>query len=115
MVTPAPYLLVRARVRRTRLAEFEAWHRAVHVPHVLAVPGITAYRKVTLSPAAQEAGPNHMAIFLFRDEDAIQPALSSGEAGRARADWERWSADVRELAIEIYANLDSRALLRHLN
>jgi uncharacterized protein (TIGR02118 family) len=113
--TSAPFLLVRARLRPSKLAEFEQWHRTVHVPHVPAVPGITAYRRVRLPAAAEANGPNHMAIFLFRDEESIQPALGSSESDKARRDWEHWAAEVRELSIQIYAPLDSRALLRHLN
>ena len=115
MISSAPFLLVRARLRPSKLEQFEQWHRAVHVPHVLAVPGITGYRRVRIPEAAQATGPNHMALFLFRDDDAIQPALSSSEADKARRDWESWATDVRELSIQIYAPLDSRALLRHLN
>jgi hypothetical protein len=34
-----------------------------------------------------DAGNGHMAIFPFASEEAVQAALESDEAQRARADW----------------------------
>lgn len=114
-MSSAPFLLVRARIRPSRLEEFRVWHAAVHVPHVLAIPGITSYRRLTAGPEIVDDGPNHASLFFFRDENLIQRALSSPEAERARRDWESWAADTRDLSISIFAQLDTRPLLRHLN
>jgi uncharacterized protein (TIGR02118 family) len=112
---PEPFLLVRARIAPERLDEFRRWHASVHVPHVLRIPGITRAYRLDPGPGTAEQGPNHLALFTFADEQAVQRALNSPEAERARRDWEAWAADVRDLAIQIYATLDSRTLLRHLN
>lgn len=114
-MSSAPFLLVRARVRPARLAEFRAWHATVHVPHVLAVPGIVSYRRLTAGPEIVDDGPNHAALFFFRDEEVIQAALSSPQADSARRDWETWASDVRDLSISVFAEMDTRQLLRHLN
>ena len=53
--------------------------------------------------------------FEFEDEAAVQPALASEEAQRARRDWERWRPHLQELSIEIYAPLDPIEMYHHRN
>jgi len=110
-----PVLVVRARVHPDHLDDFRAWYRRVHLPHVLAIPGIVGYRGLRFSAAGEAETPNVLSIFLFADESVVQKALGSAEAQQAREDWATWAEHVRELSIQIYAALDARATLRHVN
>lgn len=110
-----PFLLVHAWVRPALLPEFRRWYASVHVPHVLAIPGIVEYRALTQASLALPGSPNVLSMFFFADESVIPKALRSPEAAQARRDWERWAEHVRGLAIQIYAAFDARAGVRHLN
>lgn len=110
-----PLLLVRARIDPAALPEFRAWYHRVHLPHVLAIPGIVGYRGLSYGPGAPPGAPNVVSLYLFADEGVVQKALASAEAQRARADWEQWAGRVRDLAIQIYAPVNARATLRHVN
>src|SRR5436190_15533306 len=105
MSAARPFLLVRARVQPRRLAEFRAWYRRVHLPHVLAIPGIVGYRGLQPSDGAPPGSPNVLSVFLFENEGVVQKALQSPEAQRARRDWEEWAEAVRDLSIQIYASM----------
>ena len=106
-----PYLLVRARVDAGRLDEFRRWHHSVHVPHVLAIPGIVE----AIHLRAGVDGPNSLTAYIFQNDAAIQPALSSSEAARARADWQAWLPHLRDLSIQIYTRIGAQPALRHWN
>lgn len=110
-----PLLVVRARVRPERLEEFRRWYRSVQLPHALAIPGIVGYRGMTRAPQAPDSGPNLLSVFIFADEEAVRSGLRSAEAARARQDWAAWSDDVRGLSIQVYAAVNARATIRHLN
>ena len=110
-----PVLLVRARIDPALLPEFRAWYHRVHLPHALAIPGIVGYRGLSYGSGAPPGVPNVVSLFLFAEEGAVQKALASAEAQRARADWEQWAGRVRDLAIQIYAPVNARATLRHMN
>jgi quinol monooxygenase YgiN len=114
-VAGRPFLLVQARVRPSRLAEFRRWYLAEHLPHVLAIPGVVEYRLLRWSGTPRRDAPNVMTAFIFKDESVIHEALQSREAQRARRDWERWGGDVRDLSVQVYARMDARASIRHLN
>lgn len=92
--------------------EFEAWYAATHLPHVLDVPGIVRAQRVR-GPNDQEG--SHLMVFEFADSAAVQPALSSQEAQRAREDWDRWRQHLQELSIEIYAPLSPIEPYHHRN
>jgi uncharacterized protein (TIGR02118 family) len=110
-----PVMLVHARIRPSILSEFKRWYGSVHVPHVLAIPGVIEYRALLPGPRALPGTPNVLSAFVFEDESVIQKALRSPEAALARRDWERWSEHVRGLSIQIYSAFDAHASVRHLN
>jgi uncharacterized protein (TIGR02118 family) len=110
-----PFLLVRARVHPAQLTEFRRWYRTVHLPHVLGIPGIVGYRGLAFGADANDDAPNVLSVYLFADESVVQKALGSPEAQRARADWAEWAQYVRDLTIQVYAPVDARVNLRHLN
>src|SRR5579859_5866139 len=86
-----PVLLVRARIDPAALPEFRGWYHRVHLPHVLAIPGVVGYRGLAYGPGAPAGAPNVVSIYLFADESVVQKALGSSEAQRARQDWAEWS------------------------
>ena len=96
-----PYLLIQARVDESRLAEFERWYRETHIPRVLEIPGLIGCRRLRSSQSAQ-----FMALYEFESEEAIQPALQSSQAQRAREQWRTWLPHVADFSIEIYAAHD---------
>lgn len=93
-----PYLLIQARVDESRLEEFERWYRETHLPRVLAIPGLRGCRRLRSSQSAQ-----FMALYEFESEEAIQPALQSTQAQRAREQWRTWLPHVADFSVEIYA------------
>jgi len=100
-MTGKPLLIVRAFVEPEIRPEFERWYREVHLPHILKIPGIvSAYRCSSL-----RSGINWVAVYEFRDESAVQEGFGSQEAAQARKDWEHWSGNVRDLSVEVYAQL----------
>lgn len=107
-----PTLWVRARISPALMDEFEAWHAQTHLPHVLDIPGIVRARRVR---GAHDLAGTHLMMFEFVDDSAVQPALASQEAQRARQDWDRWRADLQELSIEIYAPLGPIDTYHHRN
>jgi uncharacterized protein (TIGR02118 family) len=106
----APWMLVSAVVDPAAQAEFDVWHREVHLPHVLRVPGIVSGRRLCAPPSA----PNYMALYVFEDDAAIRTAFASSEAQQAREDWQRWSDSIRDLTVQLYAEIAAvRPLFRH--
>ena len=57
----------------------------------------------------------HLMGYRFEDESAVQPALQSEQAQRARQDWERWAEQVYELSVEIYAPLSPLPIFQNPN
>ena len=111
-VNHRPTLWVRARLAPDLMAEFEAWHHATHLPNVLRLPGIIGARRVR---GVRDLAGTFLMAFEFEDAAAVQPALASREASRARRDWERWRPHLQELSIEIYAPLEAVDLYHHRN
>ena len=107
-----PTLWVRARLAPAVMAEFEAWHDTTHLPLVLRIPGIIGARRAR---GVRDLAGTFLMAFEFEDEAAVQPALASEEAQRARRDWERWRPHLQELSIEIYAHLDPIDMYHHRN
>ncbi len=107
-----PSLWVRARVSPTAMAEFEAWYRETHLPHVLDIPGIVHAQRVR---GAHDPAGTHLMMFEFADNAAVQPALASTEAKRARRDWDHWRARLQELSAEIYTPLGPIDTYHHRN
>lgn len=106
-----PYLVVRASIEPTVMEEFVKWYESVHLPHVMEIPGVVkAFRT-----ACTRRGINWAALYELKDDEAVQVAISSGEAERARQDWERWMPHVSELSVEIYAGLGPLTPYHHWN
>lgn len=102
-------MLVTAVIDPAVRAEFDVWHREVHLPRVLRVPGIVSGRRLRPPPPA----PNYMALYVFADDAAVRTAFASSEAQEARDDWQRWADHVRDLTVHLYAELAAdRPLLR---
>jgi hypothetical protein len=101
---------VQAEIDPSRLPEFERWHRDVHLEHVLRIPGITGYRRLRATEPCR-----YIALYEIADDDAIQPALRSAEAGKAREEWTPWLQHVNNLSVEIYATLAPSPHRRHRN
>ena len=74
-----------------------------HLPHVLAIPGITGARQLHHT---QDPPGTHTMVFEIADGAAVETVLASSEAQAARQDWDRWAAQIRELTIEVFAPLD---------
>lgn len=107
-----PIMIVRARLDPTALDAFESWHRQTHLPHVLAIPGVTSAFRVRASDPIAGA---HLMGYTFEDESVVQGALSSEEAQVARRDWDEWADQVYELSVEIYAPLAPLPIFQHHN
>lgn len=106
-----PYLVVRASIEPSVMGEFVSWYESEHLPHVMEIPGIVrAFR----SNCARR-GVNWTALYELADDASIQRALASGEADRARSDWERWLPHVSELSVEVYASLGPLPGYHHWN
>jgi hypothetical protein len=106
-----PVLVVRAAIDDSIMDEFVSWYYAVHLPHVMAIPGIQkAYKS-----QCRRAGINWTALYELADEASVQRAITSNEADRARRDWERWLSHVTELSVEVYAPLGPLASFHHWN
>jgi hypothetical protein len=106
-----PFLVVRANIEESVMDEFVSWYVREHLPNVMSIPGIIkAFRS-----DCRRRGVNWTALYELRDENAVQGAISSNEADRARRDWERWLPHVSELTVEIYARLAPLSSLRHWN
>ncbi len=107
-----PIMIVRARIDPSALDRFEDWHRQIHLPHVLEIPGIISAFRVR---AADPIAGAHLMGYTFEDESVVQPALSSEAAQVARRDWEAWADQVYELSVEIYAPLAALPIFQHHN
>jgi hypothetical protein len=108
---PRPYVVVRASIDPSVMEEFERWYRAEHLPHVMQIPGIVkAYRC-----DCRRRGINWTALYELADDASAQAAIASGQADRARRDWERWLPHVTDLSMEIYAGLGPVATFHHWN
>jgi hypothetical protein len=109
--TAKPYLVVRASIEPGVMDEFLRWYVQVHLPHVMAIPGIErAYRS-----NCHRAGVNWTALYEIKDDASVNVAITSSEADRARQDWERWLPHVQDLSVEVYAALGPQPSLHHWN
>ncbi len=106
-----PYLVVRATIEDTVMGDFVAWYVKEHLPHVMAIPGVTkAFRS-----NCHRKGVNWTTLYEMADDTAVQKAQASTEADRARRDWERWLPHVSELSVEVYAPLGPLPTFQHWN
>ena len=106
-----PFLVVRATLEPSAVEDFHRWHQDVHLPHMLCIPGIEGAYYLRRGNARN----GHMAVFPFASEEAVQGALESDEAQRARADWLPWMPHVSELSVEIYTDLTPLSAYSHWN
>ena len=106
-----PYLVVRANIEPSIMDDFVRWYETEHLPHVMAIPGIVRAFRSNCS----RRGVNWTALYELKDDASIQQALQSGEANRARQDWERWMQHVSELTVEVYAALGPLPGYHHWN
>ncbi|MGH2600441.1 MAG: hypothetical protein ACRDJ9_13775 [Dehalococcoidia bacterium] len=104
-----PWMLVTAQLDPAVRVEFDDWHARVHLPRVLAIPGVLAGRRV-----ADPSPPlNYAMVYVFENDAALRTALTSSEANDARQDWQRWEGHMRDLAVQFYADYEPpRPLLR---
>ncbi len=107
----APWMLVTAVVDPAVQGEFDAWHRLVHLPKVLAIPGIARGVRVRNGGAAV----TYAALYEFENEGALRTALSSSEAQEARTDWQRWTEHVRDITVHFYGEYEQRPIYTRLN
>ena len=106
-----PYLVVRASIEPSVMEEFVRWYESVHLPHVMEIPGVErAFRT-----DCRRRGVNWTALYELADQGSIQVAFTSGEADRARQDWERWLPHVSDLSVEVYAALTPIPGYEHWN
>lgn len=106
-----PYLVVRANIEPGVMDDFHRWYEEVHLPHVMAIPGIVrAYRS-----NCHRSGINWTAVYELTNNASIQPAFASAEASQARQDWERWLSHVSDLTVELYAVLGPLPTYQHGN
>ena len=106
-----PFLVVRATIDDSMMADFMTWYVNEHLPHVMAIPGvIKAYRS-----NCRRRGVNWTALYELADETSVQTVIGSSEADRARRDWERWMPYVADLSVEVYAPLTPLAGFHHWN
>jgi hypothetical protein len=92
-------MLVTAIVDPAVRDEFDAWHRDVHLPAVLSIPGIA--EGVRLRGPSE--APNYAALYIFSEGADLRTALGSSQAREARAGWERWDGHIRDLTVQFYA------------
>jgi hypothetical protein len=91
--------------------EFKRWYAKEHLPHVMQIPGVTkAYRVNCRRP-----GLNWAVVYVLKDDASVRTAISSGEADRARRDWDAWAQHVSELSVEVYAQLGPLAMFHNPN
>ena len=106
-----PYLVVRASIDEAVMDDFLRWYEQEHLPHVMEIPGVVkAYRS-----NCHRQGINWTALYELKNDAAVQQAISSGQADRARRDWERWLPHVQDLSVEIYAGLGPMGAFHHWN
>ena len=112
-----PVLVVHARLDEAAFPDFRRWYRAVHLPHVLAIPGVTStHARIKPSGGRWDSPINWLTIFEFAADTDIQAALQSSQAQRARDDWTIWSEkQVGDLSIEVYAPLAAHIMFHHWN
>jgi hypothetical protein len=101
MSASQPWMLVTAQLDPGVRQEFDRWHAEVHLPRVLAIPGIVHGRRL----ASPSPSVNYMMLYTFEDEAVLRSALASSEANEAREDWQRWRDHIRDLAVHFYATL----------
>jgi hypothetical protein len=105
----APWMLVTAVVDPAIRTEFDHWHRSVHLPKVLAIPGIARGTRLRNPGAAV----NYATLYQFESDAALRTALASSEAQEARTDWQRWSEHVRDITVHFYGEFEpQRGLFR---
>ena len=68
-----PYLVVRANINPGVMDEFLRWYVDVHLPHVMAIPGIErAYRS-----NCHRAGINWTALYEIKDDASVNVAITN--------------------------------------
>lgn len=107
----SPWMVVSALLDPAVRAEFDDWHATVHVPRVLAIPGITGGLPL-INPTATA---NYAMIYFFESDEALRSALASPEAGEARRDWERWAEHMRDLTVTFFDEYQPARLYLRLN
>ncbi len=106
-----PVIVIRARLEAAALPEFRRWYREVHLPHVLAIPGVVR----VYGADCRRRGITWAAVYELRDEEALQEALNSPQAQQARQDWQEWLPRLEELSIEVLAGLMPIPAYHHWN
>jgi hypothetical protein len=110
-MTCRPVLIVRASIDESRMDEFLVWYKHEHLPHVMAIPGVVrAYRT-----NCRRGGINWTAMYELKDDASVRTAIASGEADRARRDWENWLPFVSDLSVEVYAQLGPLPMFHNWN
>lgn len=94
-------MMVSAMVDPSVRDAFEAWHRDVHLPHALRIPGVQGGQRLS----GPMGSPNYMMVYDFASEADVRAAFASEEAQTARADWEQWVDSVRDFTVGVYTEL----------
>jgi len=93
------------------LPQFLRWYRESHLPTVMAIPGIVkAFRA-----QCRRYGITWAAVYQLRDEGALQLALESAQAQKAREEWQAWLPFVGEISVEVLAGLVPLPAYHHWN
>lgn len=104
-----PWMFVSAFIDPAVQDEFSVWHRDVHLPRVLSIPGIVSGRRLTTPPES----PSYAALYIFENDAALRSALASPQAQQAREDWQRWSDRIRDFSVQFYTEATpSRSIFR---
>jgi len=102
-------MLLRARTRPEVREEFDRWFDSVHMANARSIPGIAR----ALSGRAN--GGTRLAVYLFENAEAVQPALTSPQAAYTRGTWERWQPEMEEMSLELWAEVVSMPMFEEIN
>jgi len=88
-----PLFVAAFNVDSARLAEFEDWYRARHVPDGLSIPHFTRvlrYEKYPHEMPLLESGPRFLNMYVIDNAESVEAAWLSKERDAASQDFIRW-------------------------
>ena len=103
-----PVIVVQAYIDPSVRQEFERWFRKVHLPRVLATPGmLRVYRADCRRP-----GVNWSAAYVLINDAAISTVWEGRAAEACRRDWRPWLPYMENFRMEVYAGLPTNPIYR---